>query len=139
MTNEKIFSDVKNFAHIFLPINWLICFVISLILFIISKEIAFGYILGALTSFLTFGLLMKNTQSSLLPEKKSVVTKILGGYVTRMIISGAILVVAFYDARFNFYSTIAGLTVLKIVLVIFVLVRYKFFKDKEEIIDDSAV
>ncbi len=139
MTNEKIFSDVKNFAFIFLPINWLICLIVSLILFFINKNFALGYILGSITSFLTFGLLMKNTQSSLLPEKKSVVTKVMGSYFIRMIISAVVLIIAFNDVRFEFFSTLAGLTVLKVVLVIFVLVRYKFFKDKEEIVDDSTI
>ncbi len=139
LTNEKIFSDVKNFAYIFIPINWIICLAISLILFIINKEIALGYVLGAITSFLTFGLLMKNTKSSLSPEKTSVFTKVLGSYLTRLIISGVVLAIAFYDSRFNFYSTIAGLSVIKIVLMFFVLIRYKFFKDKEEIVDDSTI
>lgn len=139
MTNEKIFSDVKNFAHIFIPINWLICLIVSLILFIINSKLGTGYVLGSITSFLTFGLLMKNTHSNLLPEKKSVVTKFMGSYAVRMLITAIVLVITFYDPRFNFYATIAGLTVLKVVLVLFVLIRYQFFKDKEEIVNEPSV
>lgn len=140
MTNEKIFSDVKNFALIFVPINWAIGLIVTLILFLIfGSEVAFGYALGSLTALLTFGLLMKNTTSTLLPGKVSVRSKIFGNNIARLIISGFILCIAFYHPNFNFYSTIAGLLVLKLVLIGFVLVRYKFFKDKEEIVDDTTV
>ncbi len=134
MTNEKIFSDVKQFALIFIPVNWVICLVISLILFpTLGSEIGMGYLLGAMTSFLTFGLLMKNTSSSIQGgnTKASVRGRILGGNIARLLISLVVLVVAYYTDNFNFYATIAGLLVLKIILIGFVTVRFIFFKDKK--------
>lgn len=154
MTNEKMFSDVKQFSLIFIPINWLICLVVSTVLyFTLGKTVMFGYLVGYMTSFLTFGLLMKNTSNSLQPSKNSVRARIFGGNVVRLLISLVILAVTFYIDKFDFYASIAGLLTLKIVLIGFVALRYIFFKDKvgnsqlieekdsvkEEIIDDVTI
>lgn len=131
LTNEKIFSDVKKFALIFMPINWGVFLIVTIILFTAcDNEIAMGYVLGAVTSFLTFGLLMKNTSSSLQPKKVSVGARVFGGNISRLIISGVVLYVAFEYPEFNVWATLAGLTVLKVILIGFVLIRYIFFKDK---------
>lgn len=135
-----MFSDVKQFSLVFIPINWLICIIVTAILyFVFSESIGLGYLLGSITSFLTFGLLMKNTQGSIQPGKTSVKTKILGGNVVRLIISLLILYLAYELPKFNFWATLAGLLVLKTILIVFVLVRYLFFKDKEEIKNDTTI
>ncbi len=154
MTNEKMFSDVKQFSLVFMPVNWVICLIVSVTLyFTLGEEVTYGYVLGAMTSFLTFGLLMRNTSSTLQPTKKSVQAKIFGSNLIRLLISLVVLAAAYYIDGVNFYATIAGLLVLKIVLIGFVSIRFIFFKDKvetiqqvndndsvkEEIIDDVTV
>lgn len=134
MTNEKMFSDVKQFSLVFIPINWLICLIVSLILLItMGKEVTMGYLLGSITSFLTFGLLMKNTSNVLQPARVSFRSKIMGGSFVRLLVSLVILAAAFYSPNFNFIATIVGMLVLKVVLVIFVVIRYTLFKDKVDL------
>lgn len=138
MTNEKMFSDVKNFSYIFIPINWGICLIVTIILFICcEQEIPYGYILGSFTSYLTFGLLMKNTQSNLLPGKVSIKAKVVGGNIVRLAISFIILLVAYYNDNFNFFATFAGLLVIKVVLVFFVIIRH--IVGKKEVKNDITL
>lgn len=139
LTNEKMFSDVKQFALIFIPINWIVCLVVSIVLyFIFGKEVVMGYVLGTATSLLNFGLLMKNTTNVIQPQQISVKSKIFGANIFRLLISAIVLVVSFYVSTFNFYSTIAGLLVFKLILFCFVAIRYLFFKDKIEENDISG-
>ncbi len=135
MTNEKMFSDIKNFALIFVPINWLISAVVTLILYLtLGSKVGLGYLFGSMTSFLTFGLLMKNT-TTLVEQKTSLMKKAMTGNTVRLLISVCMIVVAYYIDNFDFIATIVGVMVLKIILISFVFIRYTFFKDKEEIKD----
>lgn len=137
LTNEKLFSDVKNFAIIFMPINWMICIIVTTILYFgFGSEYGLGYALGSITSFLTFGLLMRNT-TNVLTSKTSPIKKAFGGNFVRVLIQAIIVASTLYSDKFNFIATLVGVMVLKVVLVIFVYVRHTFFKDKEEILDDN--
>lgn len=129
-----MFSDIKNFALVFIPINWIITGIVTLILYFSfeGNSVALGYLLGAVTSFLTFGLLMKST-SNIVDAKVSMMKRALTGNVVRMIISITIIAVTYYVDAFNFIATIVGVMLLKIILILFVFIRYTFFKDKEEI------
>lgn len=139
LTNEKIFSDVKSLGAIFIPINWLICIIVSAILYFVAESDVFmGYLLGSITSFLTFGLLMKST-SSLLDSKTKVKSKAFTNNFVRVLLTAAVVCSTLYLDKFNFIATLAGVMVLKITLVIFVLVRYKFFKDKEDDKNDDDI
>ncbi len=132
-----MFSDVKSFGLVFIPINWIVCIIVSIILyFTLGDEVAFGYALGSITSYLTFGLSMKNT-SNLTANNSSFKKQVMTGSFVRILISAAMIAVAFYDERFNFIATIVGILVLKLLLIIFVGVRYTLFKDKEEELDVS--
>ncbi len=139
LTNEKIFSDVKTLGAIFIPINWLICAIVTTILyFTMDKTVMMGYLLGSITSFLTFGLLMKST-STLLEQKSKVKGKAFTNNFVRVVLTAVVVCSTLYLDKFNFVATLIGVMVLKVALIIFVLVRYQFFKDKEDDTNDVAI
>lgn len=140
MTNEKIFSDVKEFALVFVPINWIISFIISIVLyFTLGTEYALGYILGALTSYLTFGLLMKNTQNSYQIGQTTAKAKVMGSYGIRTLVTFIMLLIAYNNDKFNFFATIAGVLMLKLIMCGFVFYRHVFCKEKELIKNDTTI
>ena len=107
---EKKTSEIKKFGLIFMPINWLICLIVTLILyFAVNESWGLGYLLGSLTSYLTFGLHMKSANDYGSKQANAYMHAFTNGGV-RLLVSAAILMVAFFlNDEFNLIATFIGM------------------------------
>ena len=107
-----------------MPINWLICLIVTLILyFVVNESWGLGYLLGSLTSYLTFGLHMKSVNDYGSKQANAYMHAFTNGGV-RLLVSAAILMVAFFlNDEFNLIATFIGMMVIKVLLLIFSISR----------------
>ena len=122
---NRHYSEIKKFGIVFTPINWVICLIVTLVLYLcVNKDWAFYYMLGSLTSFMTFALHMKeaNDYGS---EKANATMRLFTNVGVRITLSGLMLAIAYFLPGKNIaclLSAFIGMIVLKVVLVIFVIV-----------------
>ena len=115
-----------------MPINWLICLIVTLILyFAVNESWGLGYLLGSLTSYLTFGLHMKSANDYGSKKANAYMHAFTNGGV-RLLVSAAILMVAFFlNDEFNLIATFIGMMVIKVLLLIFSISR-EIIKNKKK-------
>ncbi len=107
-----------------MPINWVICLIVTLVLyFVVSESWGLGYLLGSLTSYLTFGLHMKDANDYGSKSANAYMHAFTNGGV-RLLISAAMLLIAFLlNDEFNLIATFIGMMVLKVLLLGFSIIR----------------
>jgi len=133
MTNKtnQIINEVKKFGLIFMPINWVICAIVTIILFQLNESYGYGYLLGSITSYLTFGLHMKHS-NDYGSEKANSYMQFFTNAGVRFIISAAMLFIAFYfNDLFNFICAAIGILVIKVLLIIFGII-YEIVNSKKK-------
>lgn len=115
-----------------MPINWIICLIVTLILyFAVNESWGLGYLLGSLTSYLTFGLHMKSANDYGSKQANAYMHAFTNGGV-RLLVSAAILMVAFFlNDEFNLIATFIGMMVIKVLLLIFSISR-EIIKNKKK-------
>lgn len=128
MTNE-----IKKFGLIFMPINWVICITVTAILYFgFNKSWGLGYLLGSLTSYLTFGLHMKNANDYGSKGANAYMQAFTNSGV-RFLISAAMLLIAFFlNDEFNLIATFIGMMVIKVLLFVFSIIREIIIKKKSK-------
>lgn len=124
-SKSKFGSEIKRFGLIFMPINWVICLIVTLILyFSLGSPYALGYLLGSVTSYLTFGLHMKDVNDYGSP-KANIIMKIFTNFGTRMAITAVILAISYFNNEmFNFICCAIGICIIKLFLFIFGLIFF---------------
>lgn len=107
-----------------MPINWVICLIVTLILyFLVSHSWGLGYLLGSLTSYLTFGLHMKSVNDYGSKSANAYMHSFTNGGV-RFLVSAAMLLIAFLlNDEFNLIATFIGMMVIKVLLLGFSIIR----------------
>jgi len=109
-----------------MPINWGICLIVTLILLFSIKDnsYAYGYLLGSVTSYLTFSLHMKYVRD-FGNEKPNVLIRVLANFGTRSLIWIIILFIAYkFDNYFKLLTTGIGLAVINLFVIVFGLIYY---------------
>ena len=142
-TKSKFAAELKRFGLIFMPINWGICLIVTITLLLVFKDdnsYALGYLLGSVTSYLTFGLHMKDV-NDYGSEKANIIMKIFTNIFTRLAITAIVLVIAYFNnTMFRFVTTAIGILVIKLFLIIFGIFYAKMEHKKpiEENINNSG-
>lgn len=123
-----------------MPINWAICLIVTLILiFTLGRSYGLGYLLGSVTSYLTFGLHMKDV-NDYGSKNANIFMKIFTNFATRMVITGLILFISYkFNDSFNFICCAIGVCVIKFFLIIFGIIFFaKEKKKKEQIVEEGG-
>ena len=120
-------DEIRRFAIVFMPINFGICLIVTLVLLLSFKDnsYAFGYLLGSLTSYLTFILHMRYVRD-VGNEKPNILVRLLTNFGVRSLIWIAVLFIAYkFNNYFNLYTTGIGLVVINLFVFIFGIVYLK--------------
>lgn len=107
-------NEIKVFTKKIIIINVIILFIVSIVLLVLQKySYLLGYILGAVTSYITF--LMHASAA----ENKTKVKEIVASSVLRTLIGAVALTISFLVSFIDLIATFIGLLVIKITILIF--------------------
>ena len=107
-------SAIKTFTKRVIFINLIILLVVSLVLLILGKySYLLGYILGSITSYLTF--LMHASAA----ENKTHTREIIGSSILRTVISAIALAISLFVSFIDMFATFIGLLVIKATILLF--------------------
>lgn len=107
-------SEIKIFSKNIIYINLIILIIVSLVILILGKySILFGYILGALTSYITF------LMHAYAAENKTNTKEIIGSVVIRTLISAISLLISLFVSFIDMIATFIGLLVIKLTILIY--------------------
>lgn len=114
-----------------MPINWVICIIVTIILYYaVNPSWGLGYLLGSLTSYLTFGLHMKSA-NDYGSKGANLYMQAFTNTGVRILISALMLLVAFMlNDEFNLIATFIGMMVIRVLLLIFSIIRELVLKNK---------
>lgn len=110
--------EVKKFSKIILITNVIIlavCFIVLLILGLYSY--AFGYLLGSITSYVTY-LMHANSVNNLNDDTKNPSKKSFASSMLRFFISAVVLAITLFVNFIDIVWTFIGLMVIKLTIVI---------------------
>lgn len=107
-------SNIKEFSKSILLINLIILTIVSIVLLIIGDySWLIGYLLGSITSYITF-LFHANSAS-----KNTTTKQIVASAGLRTLLTALPLAICLFVSFINMFATFIGLLVIKVVILIF--------------------
>lgn len=116
-------NEIYAFAKPFIILNIILSTIVVLILLFFDYRYSLGYLLGAITSYITFIIHAYSINN--LGEDNKAFIKSFGNAMFRFLISGLALLLAFFFNLFNIISTFAGLVVIKFLMIIYAFIYHK--------------
>ena len=111
-------KEIKTFSKLILIVNGILLLVVFAVLLILQLySWAIGYLLGSITSYITY-LMHANNVNKIDANTKNPVRKSVASALLRLLISAAILFIALYVDFINLYATFIGLLVIKLTVFI---------------------
>lgn len=111
-------KDTKTFSKLIILINVILLLVVSIFLLILQKySWVIGYLIGTITSYITY-LMHVNNVNKLGVNTKNPVRNSIGSALLRLLISAVVLLISVYVNWINLYATFIGLLVIKLTIVV---------------------
>ena len=111
-------KEIDEFNRKIVPINGVILLVVLIVLLILQKYTwLFGYLLGSVTSYITYLMHVNNVKkidSDIHHPKRNA----FGSSLLRLSISAIALLIAFFVEMIDIFATFIGLVVIKVVIMI---------------------
>lgn len=111
-------KETKTFSKLIILINVILLLVVSIFLLILQKySWVIGYLIGTITSYITY-LMHVNNVNKLGVNTKNPVRNSISSALLRLLISAVVLLVSVYVNWINLYATFIGLLVIKLTILV---------------------
>jgi F0F1-type ATP synthase assembly protein I len=125
-------NEIKEFNKKILPINIIVLFIVLIVLLILQKYTwLLGYLLGSLTSYITYLMHVNNVKQidgNIRHPQRNAFSKA----ILRLSISAIALLIALFVEMIDIIATFIGLLVIK-VIILFTAIILEVIKSKKEV------